>query len=414
MHDLNLINTRLADGRLVDIAIRAGLIDAVMDRVRPDGVAESGAAETIPVHDANGRLVLPSMAEPHAHLDKALTADRVANPAGDLGGAIDAWIAHGPELTVDDIEGRAEVAARRLIASGTTTIRTHVDVNGVVGLRGVEALIRVRETLRDVADIQLTALPFFLDEEGRPVADQVARVREALAMGVDHLGGCPHLESDASVFFDLVFELASAADVGLDLHVDETLDPEMLTLELLAERVTSTGLDAPVMASHCVSLGVQAEAVQRRVADKVAAADIGIVALPQTNLFLQARGLLTAPPRGLTAIDVLLDAGADVAAGADNVEDPFNLMGRSDPFETAALLVMAGHRTPDQALDMVGSGARRLLGRPGPGIDLAPSSPADLLVVDAATIREAIAAAPTTRTVIRHGLIVSRREMVTS
>ena len=68
--------------------------------------------------------------------------------------------------------------------------------------------------------------------------------------------------------------------------------------------------------------------------------------LPQTNLFLQGRDHPVAMPRGLTAIAALREAGALVAAGADNVQDPFNLVGRSDPLETAALLVMAGHELP--------------------------------------------------------------------
>ncbi len=80
--------------------------------------------------------------------------------------------------------------------------------------------------------------------------------------------------------------------------------------------------------------------------------------LPQTNLYLQARDVPVAPPRGLTAIRPLLDAGATVAAGADNLQDPFNLVGRADPMETAALMVMAGHLLPAEAYEAVSASSR--------------------------------------------------------
>ena len=127
--------------------------------------------------------------------------------------------------------------------------------------------------------------------------------------------------------------------------------------------------------------------------------------LPQTNLFLQGRDHQQATPRGLTAIAALREAGVLVAAGADNVQDPFNLVGRSDPLETAALLVMAGHVLPDDAYDMVANNVRRVLG-------LAPirfevGDPADFVAIDAPSIRGAIADAPADRKVFRAGRLIA-------
>jgi cytosine deaminase len=122
-------------------------------------------------------------------------------------------------------------------------------------------------------------------------------------------------------------------------------------------------------------------------------------------LFLQGRDHPTGTPRGLTAVHALLDAGVLVAAGGDNVQDPFNLVGRSDPLETAALMVMAGHVLPDDAYEMVSNSARRVLG-------LAPirfevGDPADFVAIDAPSIRAAIADAPADRAVFRAGRLVA-------
>jgi len=122
-------------------------------------------------------------------------------------------------------------------------------------------------------------------------------------------------------------------------------------------------------------------------------------------LFLQSRGIATAAPRGLTALDALLDAGANVAAGADNVQDPFNLLGRSDPFETAALMVMAGHRSPETAYDMVSNAARRAMGLAP--VNFAVGDPADFVAINAPTLRAAIADAPMSRRTFRGGRLIS-------
>jgi len=157
---------------------------------------------------------------------------------------------------------------------------------------------------------------------------------------------------------------------------------------------------------------MQTPEVQAEVAREVAAAGISVFPLPQTNLFLQGRDHPTATPRGLTAIRALRDAGVLVAAGADNVQDPFNPVGRSDPLETAALMVMAGHQLPDDAYRMVSNDVREGIGMPRLSVEA--GSPADLLVIDAASPREAIAAAPMSRRVYRRGVLVASADQQTT
>ncbi len=339
----------------------------------------------------DGYLVLPAFAEPHAHLDKAFLAERVDNPTGDLMGAIEAMERARCSITLADTIERAERAARLLSANGCTAIRTHVDLTLKGGLTSVEALIDVRDRLRDLVDIQVAALCAWpsIGVEG---ADQRALLREAIALGIDVVGGCPYLESDPAAATDNLLTIAAEAGLAIDLHTDETLDPSVLTLEVLAEQVLASGFLNRVTASHCVSLGVQPERRQREVAEKVAGAGISVIALPHTNLFLQGRDHQAAMPRAVTAVKALRDAGVNVAAGADNLQDPFNPVGRGDPLETAGLMIMTTHTLPADALDMVTGAARRAMGL---------TESVDLVAVRATTVREAIAFGPSDRMVLR-------------
>jgi cytosine deaminase len=222
--------------------------------------------------------------------------------------------------------------------------------------------------------------------------------------GADLVGGCPHLEDDARGADATNFFLQTAAEygVGVDLHTDETLEPTSLDLVHLAEMVLD-GFEHPVTASHCVSLGMQNPDRQAEIADLVARAGIGIVALPHTNLYLQGRG--HAPmPRGLTAVAALRAAGVDVAAGADNLQDPFNPVGRACPFETAGLMVLTSHLLALDAWASVTDVAARVLHRPP--VTFAVGDRADLVAVRATTVREAIAFGPRDRMVWHRGRMV--------
>ncbi len=398
-------NGRLADGAVVDLRIQDGLIA----EIQTSGAAE-GAAKDI---NLNQWLLLPAMAEPHAHLDKALTADLVPNPDGNLLGAIEAWVgaAAGGQITHTGIVERAVTAMEKLLASGATAVRTHVNVTESLGATAVVALKEAAAHLDGLLEVQIVALCSspITGPEGRAVRAALAAALEA---GANLVGGCPHLDPNPAGLITVVIEAATEAGVGIDLHVDEMLDPSVLTLRLLAREVLATGFNGLVAASHCVTLGMQPPAIQAQVAKEVAEAEIAVFALPQTNLFLQGRDHQTATPRGLTAVRALQDAGVLVAAGADNVQDPFNLVGRSDPLETAALMVMAGHQLPEAAFQMVSSNARRAIGLPQ--ANLLPGDPADFVAIKAASVREAIADASMNRRVFRRGVLVASTDQQTS
>ncbi len=399
-----LLGGRGADGARLDIAV-----DAVTGTVTGSGpslLAEPGDH----VEDCAGLVLLVAPAEPHAHLDKALSADRAPNPAGDLAGAITAWRAQWPALTHGDLVERATAAVGAMVANGTTAIRSHVDIGEPLGLAALDALVEVRDATvaAGLADVQLVAL-VSSPLTGSDGAANRRLLDAALAAGADVAGGCPYRDPDPVAATALVLAVAAAHGVPVDLHTDETLDPTVLTLADLADQVGRRGPRAGVTASHCVSLGMQPAERQAAVARAVAAAGIGVVTLPQTNLYLQARAWTTAAPRGLTALDALRTAGVTVAGGADNVRDPFCAVGRMDATETAALLVMAGHLTPGEAWAVCSAGGRAVMGLAPAGLHVGAA--ADVLAIEGASLADAVAGGGARRLTIHRGHVVARTDV---
>lgn len=410
---LLLRGVSLADGRIADVRLRAGRVDTVTEtrpgpphQAGPDGARESEHTQTI---DLRGYLLLPAPAEPHAHLDKAYTADVVHNPGGDLDGAVTAWLRHRPRLRQDEIVARASAAARAYLGNGATAIRTHIDLGTDLGLTALTAALAVRENLRGECDLQIVAFAG-VPLSGVAGAEHRALLREALAAGADAVGGVPALDPDPVACIDTCLSTAAAHRVPVDLHIDEIADPTVDTLDLLADAVRGSGFPFPVVASHCVSLGVMPVDRARMIVDRVATAGIGVISLPATNLFLQGRDQPVATPRGLTALRALRSAGVTVAAGGDNLQDPFNPMGRADPLETAALMVLAGHDSVGDAYAAVSTWARQLLGLPP--VAVVAGAPAELLAVRAGSVREAIATASPDRMVFHGGREVARTWML--
>jgi len=381
----------LADGSTVDVTISGGSVTAVV----PSAGAAAGPGEL----DLRGFTLLTAPADPHAHLDKARSWDAIKPPMGDLGLAIASWKAHTVTMTEDDIAERALAQALDMLANGTTAVRTHVDILGTGdALRGVRALVTVREQLADLMDLELVAL-------AGPEAPDAA-VEAALDAGIDAVGGAPHLAADPMADLRRLLAIAERRGAPVDLHTDESLDGADTLLEL-ARAVR--GWTQNVSAGHCVRLGMMSDAELAPVVAEVVASRVGVIANPITNLYLQGWETAVGTPRGLTALRPLLDAGARVAAGADNVRDPFNPLGRGDALETAMLLVVAGHLTIDEAYALVAEGAREVMGLSPAGP--VPGAAAELLAVRASGLAEAVASAPADRIVIHAGRVVARSEL---
>ncbi len=351
-----------------------------------------------------GQLILPSFVEPHSHLDKAFLADRVDNPDGDLMGAIRGLEAVRHTITFDDTVDRATRAAHLMSRNGVTSVRTHADTTVAGGLTSVSALLEARNRCKDFIDIQVAMLLEW-PVTGHDAQSRLSLAREAIASGVHVVGGCPHLDPNPREAVDVLLSLALESGLPLDLHADENLRPDSSDLEHLADIMIKRGISHHVTASHCVSLSTHSTDDIRRIADKVAAAGITVVALPQTNLFLQARDIHSLAPRGITPSTLLRQAGVVVAAGADNLQDPFNLVGRADPLEIANLMMIAAHETAEQAVKMVTTHSHVAVhGTPS---SLHVGDTANFVGIRATNLREAIAMGPPDRTVVYGGVVLT-------
>jgi cytosine deaminase len=378
-------------------------------RLEGERIAELGPPASLDdarVIDLSGYVLLPAPAEPHAHLDKALTAGRVKAQPDDLDAAIAAWHDHRRGLGVDDIARRAEAAARLSLSRGVTAVRTHVDVGEGIELRAAEALIEVRDRLRPLMDIQVVALSYPL--AGAEGAENRALVRGALELGVDVVGGAPHIDPDPAGSIEVCLALAAEFERPVDLHMDEHTGSSVDLTHLV--RQMADGFPQRVTASHCSSLGMQPPEMQRRLARDLARAGISVVSCPGTNLNLQARDVRTAVPRGITALSTLLEAGVLVAGGGDNVQDFFHPVGCGDPLQTASLLVVGGHLDLATAYRLVSDGARSVMGLPVARV--AAEEPAELLAVAGGSLQEAIATTTEDRVVFRAGRAIERTRVV--
>ncbi|MCZ7532749.1 MAG: amidohydrolase family protein [Acidimicrobiia bacterium] len=387
----------LASGVRADVVLRGSVVADVV----PAGQARLTGDEVV---ELDGRLLVPAFVEPHAHLDKALIADTFPNPAGDLNSAIEAIVDAWATLTVEDTITRAVTAARKLVMSGVTAIRTHADVIPENDSKSPEALAEVKRRLRGVCDLQVVAMAYPLT--GSDSAIGRLALDKAIGWGADVVGGAPHLEHDPGAALAFILATASEHGLAVDLHMDEVLDVSVQHLAELARQTEQSGMEGKVTASHCVSHGLLLPEEQRELGRILASSGVSVVTLPRTNLFIQARGVEQAPPRSLPGLRALLDSGVTVAAGADNVQDPFYTIGRSDPLETATFLMAVAHFTVDEAFGAVTSGARHTMGLDP--IRIAAGSPAELVAVRASSIREAIAEQPVDRIVIHRGKVVAR------
>ena len=392
----HLLNATLDDGRRVDVELSGERVVAVTAASgRPAGQAPGEL-------DLAGRLLLTAPAEPHAHLDKAYSWDLIAPPMGDLESAIAAWRAFSAGMTTEQIRQRATRAALQLLRNGATAVRSHVDLlTGPEPMRGVRALVQLREQLAGLMDLQLVALA--------APDTPTAVVHEALDLGVDLVGGAAHLAPDPIAEVDRLLAIAEHRQVGTDLHTDESLNCET-TLVHYARSVAGWPAGRVRSAGHCVRQGTLDPAELAETVTAVRAADIGIISLPITNLYLQGWEHPVSTPRGLTALRAFLDGGVRVAAGADNVRDPFNPVGRSDPLETASLLVTAGHLTVPEAYRAVTETARAVIGVPVAGG--VPGARADFLAVTGDSLGDVVAHGPADRLVIHRGRLVARSTAV--
>lgn len=341
----------LTPGVPVDIAVDAGRISAVAAPIPVAGKEE---------WNVGGRLMLPALADPHHHLDKACLVGRLG-ASTDLADARARFGAVRPDLTAEDLRRRGERVIRWALAHGVSALRTHADADRTVGLKHVEAALALKEAFADRVRIQVVA---FLPASA-PVDDEESwrAVEQALRLGCDAVGGTTgNRGPDAPALMRRTMALAERAGCRVDLHLDETLDPAVQNLAELARLTLEHGMQGRVAASHCCSLSVAPAAARAEALALAAEARIHVIALPLTNLYLQGRdsGL-----RGLPPVAEMLAAGINVACGSDNVQDPFLPAGNADPLLAAQVLGVAAQLAdPAFLLEAVSLRAAAAMGIP--------------------------------------------------
>ena len=391
-----LTNARLANTEpLVDIAIDDGRFAAI----EPAGTAlrRVDAAQS---RDLEGHVVLPGLVDAHTHLDK--TFSTLENESGTLLEAIAVWQKASQRRTAEEYTAAATKAIRLAIANGVTAMRSHIDIGAPSELTAVAALLELRASMADQIELQFVAL----GHSGPSAVEQQGMI-EALDMGIDYVGGVPALCPNPRAEIDAIFALAEKTGKPIDLHVDETEDPTMLSLEYLAEETIAHGMQGQVTAGHCCSLAFVDPETAKRVIEKVAAAEIHIVTLPSCNLVLMGRQTFPTP-RGTTRVKELLAAGVNVCAASDNVHDPFNPFGSYDLLQIASLNAHLAHMTgtPElyESLEMVTTRAAACLGLSKDGI--AVGNVADLVILDSQLRLDAILAPPPRLATFKGGKLI--------
>jgi cytosine deaminase len=401
----------------------------VSSLVIEDGRIKEWAADHRPGAELefDGSLAVPGLVDIHAHLDKAALAERFPNVTGTIDEARTRMRDAKSSITRDDVADRAEGVLRALIVNGVTAIRSHVDIDPLIGLRGVEALLELRERYSGSVDIQLVAFPQE-GAAGQPITAEL--MREALEMGVDVVGGHLSVAPTPELMereLDVVFSLAAKYDRPIDVHTDFGLDFELLRTRHadgryypdglgavhLAERTIDEGFQGRVTASHVCGLDSIAPEERSNVIDLLARAQVSVVALPSSNLYAHGRTDTTGARRGIAPIRELLRGGVRVAVGTDNIRDPFNPYVGPDLIANCVLTAITCQWvTTDDLVTVVGlhtDAAAAIMELADYGLD--PGCRADLAVLQARSVAELLDGSGLAVAVLKGGRLVARSEL---
>jgi cytosine/creatinine deaminase len=406
MLDLIIRNATLPSGATgQDIAVEDGRIAEVRPKID---------AQTQREIDAGGYLVTPPFVDSHFHMDATLSLGLPRlNQSGTLLEGIALWGELKPELTVEAIKQRALALCRWSIARGTLAIRSHVDICDD-RLLAVEALLEVREEVKDWIDLQLVAFP----QDGyQRSARSPENLRRALDKGVDVVGGIPHFERTMAEGAASVRQLCElAADRGLlvDMHCDESDDPLSRHIESLAYETQRLGLQGRVTGSHLTSMHSMDNYYVTKLMALMKEAEVHAIANPLINITLQGRHDSYPKRRGMTRVKELMAEGINVAFGHDCVMDPWYPMGSHDMLEVAHMGLHVGQMTGVEeqktCFAAVTENGARVMHLAGYG--LKPGCQADMVVLQARDVLEALRLKPARLSVIRRGQVIAETQPV--
>jgi cytosine deaminase len=369
------------------LAGRDGLVDVAIGGGRVLDIAPAIAAEA-PRHEAGGRLLTAGFIECHIHLDKAMILDRVRIEEGTLAEAIRETAKAKAAFTVEDVYARAAQVVRLAVSHGTVAMRTFVEVDPRAGLRSFEAIKAIRADFAGLIDIEICA---FAQEGLTNEPETEALLVAALQGGADLVGGCSYADPDPVEHVRRIFALAERFGTAVDFHTDFDLDPEGADLPAIIAETERLGFEGKVVCGHVTKLAAVTPEALSDTGERLAAAGIGIVALPATDLFLLGRGRGALAPRGIAPLMQLDALGVRTAVASNNVLNPFTPFGDASLIRMANLFANVAQVASDadvaRVFEMIGGQPAAMLGRKN---RIEVGGAADLVLLDAASPADAV------------------------
>jgi cytosine deaminase len=382
--DLILRKARIAgtapDTPLMDMAIQGGTIAAI----EPDLAAEGKE------WGVDGRLLSPGLVETHIHLDKSRIMDR-CSAAPDRGTDHMARVAAvKPGFTQEDVYARAQATVEQCLVNGTTHMRTHVELDPNVGLRGFEALKQLAGDYRWAIDIELCV---FAQEGWTNVPETDANIVAALRNGATVVGGAPGYDPDHGGQIRRIFELAREFDVDVDIHLDVGPTTDDMDIHLVCELTEQYGWGGRVAVGHGTKYSCLPPGQLRDLGQRLAETGVAVTVLPATDLFVMGRHLDHSVIRGVTDANALLAQGVNCSLSTNNVLNPFTPFGDCSLVRIANLYANVAQRGGGEELsdcfEMLTNRSARLLRRDDYGLEV--GRPADFVVWNANSPAEAVA-----------------------
>ncbi len=403
MYDLLIRDaTVYGRGEHLDVAVSEGVIREVAPGI------QAAARREI---QASSQLVTPGFVDSHMHLDKVLVTGKSESKT--LDEAIRNFTEYCRSLPEgsyqEDILTRARQVVRKAVQAGSTTLRTHVNIEASTGLSGIEALNALREELKDHVDILITSLPNFFDgpeaqKKRLELVDYACRNHM-----IDFIGGAPHSHDNWAEITEQLFELAARHQMPLDLHVDESDAPHVDNFEQVADLTLKYGMEGRVSCGHVTALNAVDDDTAARVIAKAKKADLHIITLPSCNLYLMGRSDRQPIRRGVTRIREFLEAGVNISYASDNIRDPFRPLGNGDMLEEGLLTAQVAQMVVPSDLETIfrmgTMNPARGVGLSGYGTD--PGCRADLVILDAPSVPEALLSQCDRVAVIKNGRVVA-------
>ena len=401
MFDFLVKNAALPDGRKgIDIACKDGLITTVGKNIS----AES--KETI---DASGCLLAPPFIDPHFHMDATLSLGTPRlNKSGTLLEGISLWGELKSVQTVDDVIARSLKYCDLAVSMGIGAIRTHVDTCDEE-LKGVQALLEVKNQVKDYLELQLVAFP--QDGLYRDPSALENTIR-ALDMGVDIVGGIPHFErtmSEGARSITTLCQIAAERGLLVDMHCDETDDPMSRHIETLAYETQRLGLQGRVAGSHLTSMHSMDNYYVSKLIPLIVESGVHVLPNPLINIMLQGRHDSYPKRRGQTRVRELRDSGALIGFGSDCVMDPWYSLGKADMLDVAFMGLHVGQLSSREDMawcfDAITSNSATIMHLEDYGISV--GSKANFNLLQAKDTIEAIRLRAHRLAVIRNGKLIA-------